>query len=498
MITSAAQPEKNFLKTAGTVLEKFNSFSVLFLFIVGACALVFISGFPEPHVDDLFYTGIAINIANKGKLVDTLVTYLAEAGLQVDHFLQYPPFYFYVLGGWLRLFRVSANSLLLFQTTCYIIFCTFGSLILSFYRFPRAVSYYLCVVYLAGVITIGLRPDALGMAFLASGLWLLTREGWLNYFGGFGLLCAAVLSWPTVVAYAFSLGIAIPLTHLARDRTKINAQYLIKLVSSAFAAVLVNVGLFLIAINFDLSNFFHDFFATSASRRTPLLQAFPFFFQNITKLADKFLTLPIYVFCVLVIIGTLIFALRKPVQAERTILFLAINAGILLGIFSYASIVWLPTFFCWVEIILIISSLKPGKLGLTLSLIALAIFTLNQSPTLAFFVKHEPASIEQINQVKQYVSDNPTKKYAIDGVVGRYVFDFNLPANTIQWEESAGLPKVYPTSFADKATDTVWLVSNMRFSTLYPLVQSPYERIKIFGYTFNTQLKRPYDMEIIP
>lgn len=149
--------------------------------IVGFWTVLFLFGYPLPNYDDLFFIGAAINLAKGGEFTNPYLE-AWNAVFSSGKYYYHPPFYSFTLAGWLKLTGISTNSILLFQYLCYNTSSLFFSLLLRFYSFPRVTALCTTVIFAAWHCSpnlyqsSGLRHDALGMAYLALGLWLLTRD----------------------------------------------------------------------------------------------------------------------------------------------------------------------------------------------------------------------------------------------------------------------------------------------------------------------------------
>ncbi len=94
--------------------------------------ILWLLDFPKPYVDDLFYTGAGLNMANGGDFSNSrLSRQFAE------HFaFYYPPFHEYVLAGWLKVFGISPAALTGFQMVMYLLCAGSAIFILRRHRAP--------------------------------------------------------------------------------------------------------------------------------------------------------------------------------------------------------------------------------------------------------------------------------------------------------------------------------------------------------------------------
>jgi len=74
---------------------------------------LFALGFPKPFCDDLYFIGAGLNLANGG---DFSNPFLERSQFpEPHHYFGHPPMLSYAVAGWLKLFGISARSLMSFQ-----------------------------------------------------------------------------------------------------------------------------------------------------------------------------------------------------------------------------------------------------------------------------------------------------------------------------------------------------------------------------------------------
>jgi hypothetical protein len=83
-------------------------------------ALLFLRGLPLPHHDSFFFTEPALHLVRSGRLIAPSAEYLdLTYGL---NFGAYPPLYFVLLAGWLRVFGYSPATLLAFTHLLHVVY----------------------------------------------------------------------------------------------------------------------------------------------------------------------------------------------------------------------------------------------------------------------------------------------------------------------------------------------------------------------------------------
>lgn len=465
--------------------------------------ILFSLNYPPPHIDDLFFTGAAINLAKGGDFINPWLAAWSDRVL--DRFYVQPPFYSYTLAGWLSLAGISTQSLLFFQCLCYTTFSIFTALILRFYRFPRIASFCIVIAFSFWMLNMGLRQDALGMAYLAVGIWLAIQDNPLGYFLGFSLLGASVLTAPILIAYACPLGIAILISHLQKNKP-ISKKYLYKRVIAIGSAILFVFILFLLCIDFNLSLFLSDMSWHSSFRKQGLNKVIPSILWIVSIGYGEITNGSVYAF-LLFLIALLKFNATGLQQASDTqfvkysskspkILY-AIAIAMAFNLLIYPSTIpGIFNFFCWVLICLTIAkvSLKPRNKA-TLILVGVFVFLINQSQSIIALIGKEPVPESTYRQVEQFIRENPNKPYAIDSVAARFSLNYQLPKNTIDWNFSQPASNLWPVSIEQKDPHRIWIVSPSRGSVTEGLPDYP--KVKLLGREFNSIPSKPHDLTII-
>jgi hypothetical protein len=90
---------------------------------------------------------------------------------------------------------------------------------------------------------------------------------------------------------------------------------------------------------------------------------------------------------------------------------------------------------------------------------------------------------------------NKPKKYLIDTVAAKYLFNYNLPVNAIAWEfmNVNALP-----SADDKKKNEAWIVSKPNLGIFAPELGIDYPVVQLFNRKFHSIPKNPYELVILP
>lgn len=442
--------------------------------------------------DDLFFIGAAINLAKTGELSNPWLSMWSEQ--TVDRFFVQPPFHSYTLAGWIALFGNSTESILFFQCACYCLFSIFAALILKKYKFSELSICCIPLIYTTWMAIAGLRQDALGMAYLAIGLWGLIRDSSLRYFWGSLFLGLAICTSPVLIAYAipFSLGIAI--ANLSKI-SKISWHYFFTRILALLAAIVVVLFLFLWAIDFELFHFLTDLSWHASFRVVPLSRVVPEAIFIITNGYGEIIYGSLYTTYLIL----LFFLIKNRKRSQNRVIYFALilNLALAINIMLYTSTLYYNfNFFCWLGVVIFLFEINIDKKSrILLTFLCIVAFLIYQSQLIVGAIGQNYPTIAKYESILQWVEENPDRNYAIDDVAARFVFDYNLPQNSIAWNFSNNPAIFWPTSVSQKPLNTVWIISPAK-AALTPDLPD-YERVELFKHRFNSIPRSPYDVTIV-
>jgi hypothetical protein len=437
-------------------------------------------GFPLPGPDDLFFLGPALELVRHGHLANPFLRLWNPVAASYYYFQ--PPFHPYVLAGWLKLFGAGARSVLGFQ-------CAAGavaslSFSLLFRRFHFAGDWIVPLVLARMLLAGGLRHEALGLALLGTGLLLLAYPGKPGRLLGLFLLGASLGSSPALVAFAVPCGLAL----IARDGWRPGALrwwLLAVLIAGSLLAVL-----FLVCIGGDVQGFLRDFLWHARVRHQA--DALKELGHHLTNGYAAILLLPVFV--LFLTVGTFIAVVWRQARPEAKALLAALSAGVLAITFLYGSA--LPGYavpFCWMGIFALLGELpvetRTGRLWLAS---ALAVFVLTNSYTLIQILATDWRATPDAAAIRASLPAGATLN--VDGVAARFVFDYQLPDQTVSWHYATP-PERWPPSLAEKPADMVWIASPPVLSIVpgFP----PARGATFFGREFRSIPARPFEVLVI-
>lgn len=449
-------------------------------------------GYPPPYPDDLFFTGAAINLAKGGDFVNPLLAQWSEQ--TAERFFVQPPFHSYVLAAWLSLAGINTQSLLFFQCLCYITFSIFTALILRRYRIPSGGIYAVILCFAAWMFNVGFRQDTLGMVFLAIGLWFLTRDRPLSYFWGFCFLGSYLLTTPLAIVYAPVLGLSILWANGQGYNGNLK-KYLLPRFGVLLLAIATTFFLFLWAVNFQPGQFFADLSWHASLRRSSIFQAISGALWTLQVGYGEI----IYgsVLCLFMVLLILLFWQWRSNTKLLKSMVLSLSLCLIFNILAYSnSVTGIFLFFLWLTIIIILAKiqikpiLKKVLIGITFF-----IFLINNSLIFVTLAGSHTTPTSQYQEARDLVNENPQQQYLIDEVTARFVFDYQLPENSIDWNFSNKAPEFWRVSFPNKSNDSIWIISAAK--AWHEPELPNYPKLKILGRRFESIPKYPHHIIII-
>ncbi len=220
--------------------------------------------FPKPFIDDLFYTGAGMNLADGGDLSNPFaVRYFPGQ----HFFFAYPPVHSYALAGWLKIFGISAAAMTGFQIAIY--FSITVAIIAILYRNEAPVwMAWLVPLAVTTFLEWGLRPEAPAAALTWIGFAIIecgARKGPVVFFALLLMFLAGATA-PRNAIFDVAL-ILLAGWRLWRDPTP-NTRPRWHLVIPGMAAFATAFLIFLLMIHFKFGEFWAVFRRHSSAYNT--------------------------------------------------------------------------------------------------------------------------------------------------------------------------------------------------------------------------------------
>ncbi len=455
---------------------------LLFLFWAG----LFFLGFPPPNIDDLFFSGTAIQLIKDGSFHNPYL--LSWTPLAREGFFFQPPFHSYILAAWLFLFGVSTKSFLAFQCVCCFIFSYFTIHIFNQNKFPKILGAIVPLFFCLWMMNRGFRQDALGFAFLAAGIWLLSQERLLPSFFGFVFIGSSFLTAPIAVAYALPLSFLFLIKNYCQSQEKKN--HILQHGALLFLAIGMVSFLFLWAIHFRLSEFLSVFFWHASTRRVPLEKVPNFLLSLLTHGKDALILGPSY-FLLFPLFGFFCLHYKKVEIKIKVAVFTLITCLMLHLVFYLDVLYGALFFFTWVlNGILIFCLPFTSKQRFWISGIGSVCLLLSQSTLIVSWMGRQPdPDPKSLLEIRHRAEQAQDKILVVDEIAARYVFDFKLPKNTVNWNFLGPAPRHWPTNISQKTVDSIWIIAEAKTLACDGLPKT--QLVTLWGKTFTSLSATP-------
>jgi hypothetical protein len=445
-------------------------------------------GYPQSTVDDVFWTDAAIHLAKNNRLVaPALKRNLLNA--KSDLFLRIPPFYAYSLGGWLKIFKVSTISIILFFLICYIL-GSWGLIEwLKTFNIPLFSLIGALVAYTPFIHAMGFRPEAFAMIFLFWGLFLLDFSTFRKTFVGTLFLECAVLTMPNVFSAVLVLSI---LQFYIAWKNEIKRKNLITMtIMAGTMSICVSVVILTFMIHHQWSAFFEQMQTSMSGAKINWYSA-PLFFYNFYKQYWRpILNFPIYGFALIGLCLIYTISDSKPKTLVKGCFFIVIAT-----LFFRPALMIYNEFWMWICSVICCSLLiKHKKYGYCYSGFLGMFFLIYQSLNFISFWNTERPSKTYLTEVENQIKKNEGT-LVVDDIVARYVFNYQLPEGTLSLHYLRPFPNHQLTTHHKLLGDT-WIVSKARIGQYIPEIVNDYPRIKILGRTFQSLPKNPFEIIIL-
>ena len=461
------------------------AFSLLFFL------LFFWLGFPWPSVDDLFFTGVSLNLAEGGDYSNPL---LARQDFPSHFYFIHPPGYAYVLAGWLKLFGIHTVSILGFQLLVYLLICGASILVLRKYQAPVWLELLVPLGTAAAFLHEGLRPEAFSVALTMSGYaWLLNRRpGGFSLFFGFFLMIFGASVAERIMFFSGALMLSA-IFDLRGHGVRPGRLAL----TAGLALLVVCLGL-VTMIDFKLNEFWHDFHYCAVIKTFSLMDTIKSFFQEIAGIRWP------VVFMGLIFV-TLAPWLRSK-TAARTVLLLAAAfvAMIFIGGLGHGAI-W------YVILILLLTGavgIRPVSSRRMIWIHALVTVVLLLANSRNFIcvagVLGGKIKLDQGDQLAaaRQIKATPEHPVLVDSFTARYVFSYHLAPDFLDFYFSARFPLTLPTDVPLRPGDTYlvgpdsvnWLDEKTHFNRFVPVWKPLGNRKTFIEYPRWTYLIHPDDL----
>jgi hypothetical protein len=466
-----------------------------FAFIIVYWVLLFFDQYPAPYLDDGFFIGAALNLAQHGVFSNPLCDCFATIGCS-DHFFAYMPFHSYVLAAWIKLAGISTLS-----------FCAFYAglslaVSLLIFRFIPAGKYaplhavLICFTVYEFLGGVGFRPDSLGLCLFLIGINVCQSKSLGIFFLKNLSLAAVVITYPNLGICAVLVSISSLVYPVAGPQRPV-AQLIPKFLA-LLAAYLLSFLVFLYCIDGRFFEFLNGLHGNQQLAATGVRDRFFFF----TPLGiAKWLVVQC---SFLIFILTLIFLWRKDTtrRGHFFYLILVLLGFSILGISSYSSATaqHLWAFYCLTLSLVLIATFRWEKqlMGAWVIVFVITSFGHGHVAIQDCLADRRPTR-EEVDLLRYQVEQLHPRRLYLDPYAMRALYDYRLPPNAHSYEESDTFGWGPPSNLLNLPRDAVFVVSVMR---AIPTPKSPHageqaQLQQILGHPIPKIFKNPYTLVIM-
>ena len=400
------------------------------LFIV-----LWLMDFPKPMVDDLFYTGAGMNVAQGGDLSNPM---LARQGFPSHFFFVYPPLHSWLLAGWLKIFGINTLAMTAFPLLMYFIVAAATIAILCHHRAPVWLEWLAPLGVSTSLLALGLRSEPVAIAFTMAGfaLFVCSRKAAVWMLPAFLLMVLGASAAPRTMVFSVALIL------FACNRLWVmppgNCPRKQRLWIAMALGVALAVLIFLVQIHFRVGEFWHSFSTHAQRIRGSSINAVIDFLNENPFLTNAQFPL------LLLLVGLMIFAW----QCQRCDL--SRMALVLVGAFSCVVFIGgLGQGTLWYIILMLLfyaAAVVRNQPALEKKLkvvMVLAVLLANAEMLVAIWgAVTGKIKSDRGPQVGVASDMRPTHEQPllIDSSVARYIFDYKIPAGMLDIQFAAPFP----------------------------------------------------------
>jgi hypothetical protein len=465
------------------------------VFILAFWAGVSLSDYPMPFIDDAFYIGAAINLAQHGVFANPYCEMLATIG-SMDHFFANMPLHDYIVAGWLKLFGVSTLSFHVLYTLL-----ALGVSLLIYRLFPATRYSALAAVFIALLVFgllggAGLRADSLGWCFLLAGFDTWRTRTPLAFFWRNIFLGLVVITFPNVALFGMALTVA-GLIHQKFFQQRSWGE-LVPFAVVAVVAYALCFGLFLVCIGGRLTEFLHSLVGNQRLSAEGVRERFQFF--TVLGISKWVVVQASF----LVLVGGLLAAWRMNRERREGVFFLVVALAIFvaLGLSSVNSASGAHTwaFACLVTGLFIITTLKWDYRAWILYAVVAFFAAFGHAHTaIQFVLADRPLDRAACDSLRAQIEQMQPPRLYVDTYAMRELYDYRLPPNTFAFETSSTTGWGGPRSVATMPKPCVAVTTvDVSFPTPgSPAAGHAAQRLVILGRPVTGVARNPYQLEIM-
>ncbi len=404
-------------------------FAVLFF---GA---LFLLDFPKPGLDDLFFLGTGLNLTQGGDYSNPL---LERQQFPSHFYFVHPPTYSYALAGWLKLFGISACSVLGFQLLMYLLIGAATLTILQRHQAAALLAWLVPLGVAAAFLPEGLRPESFSVALTMCGFALIPcgRVHPVSIFCGFFLMALGASSAERLTFFSAAFVVAAMLDLRKRGSSMMRS------LTFAVSAGLVVCVLLLYLIGFKVGEFWNTFHFTAAGRTGGGIIA------SVIGVVRNFSIIQWP--AVLLWFACLPFLVQARDSQLRRTNCLLLGAFVVSAFISGSGhgVIW------YVVLMLFLFSINgerapAGNLARHLPWVIVGVLLMANTRNCIYVAGMLSGKIrgdkgDRVTEA-QALRSTPDQPVLIDSETARYIFDYRIPVDFLDWSFSSRFPGTLPT-----------------------------------------------------
>ncbi len=479
------------------------SFTIFIALIVVYWGVLFLKGYPEAFADDTVYVGAAIHFAEKGRIWNTLTPGLLE------NFTIFPyvTFYSWILGYWLKIGGISTTVILAFWGIINLLFSIGFAIALRKLKIPYYLIMAAILVYTAGILEMGMRPNFFANALFIGGLVFLSssKRVWLAL--GWVMIGLSITTLSYMIAFALPVGLGW--IYLRFKTVGEEAFSIYKDIATVLLAALVTLLIYGGSVEFRYLDWLEAYTRVAKLNATPFdatnwMEGWFYAWKSITNGWNLLLygtgyLLSVYLFAVQI-------SQWKSTPRVHLLVSIIYFVGLIFAgaLYSVFLILIIPT---WTLIyVIVISHLNQqvrqtriNRFAIQGALLAVPLALVLKVIPFFFQTEYDP---QKLAEIKSYIQKHPEKNLIMSTDSWRYLFDYQAPAGTVCAEYC--IPQegrswvAHLRTMKSKNENDLWILSAYYMECMIPDSQKRFTPLKVGGRTFRSIRQYRNEILLIP
>lgn len=479
------------------------SFAIFIALIVVYWGTLFLNGYPEAFADDTVYVGAAIHFAEQGRIWNTLTPGLLEN----FNIFPYVTFYSWLLGYWLKILGISTIAILAFWGFINLFFSITLTICLRRLKIPYYLIMAAILVYTAGILEMGMRPNFFANALFMGGLLFLSssQRVWLGF--GWMMIGLSITTLSYMVAFAFPLGLAW--IYLRYKSTAEEPFCIYKDIATVLTAAVSTLLIYGGSVEFRYLDWLEAYTRVAKLNATPFdatnwKEGWFYAWKSITNGWNLLLFGSGYLLSI-VLLGVQIHQWKSTPLRDRLLSIIFFMGLIFAGaLYSVFLILIIPT---WTLIyVLVISHLNQQVKGTRFNryavqgaLLAVPLAIVLKVIPFIFQTEYDP---QKLAEIKSHIQNHPEKNLVISTDSWRYIFDYRAPAGTVCAEycvpQEGRSWVAHLRTMKSKNENDLWILSAYYMECMIPDSQQRFTPLKAGGRTFRSIRQYRNEILLIP